>query len=280
MTQTHVSGHCKRNLKHLLFILTTIALFGCGEVQKDLSKNDLKGLNDFLGEQKTGALNTLIQSFDNFLQLNYPQFEKGNARIQQYLLDHDKANLYYPDSLPKWKFDHKDISSTLEQLEISGMRKEICIYGYEKPGNTYSLDGFFADPFADIDTNDLGSLIIEDLEEEIIPIWYGDMDSTEWQRRIEESERRLDSLLFTNIRGQLLYGLAKFSPNDTTIQRFLEVTNMLGGLPEITMAETRLGQEMNFEEPFFKRLIVADTYYFIINAENKKKQRHTTPAIK
>lgn len=252
----------------LILILTVLAQFGFAQTVK----NDLDGFENFLGEEKSNSLNALVKSFDKFLRLNYPEVEAGNARIHKYLLDYEKGNRYYPDSLPKWKFDYKDISSTLKQLQTSGMRKEIFIYGYEELDNSYSLDGFFTDPFADTNATDLGSLIIEDLEEELISFWPDDMDSTEWQRRIEESERRSDSLLFTNIRGQFLYGLAKFSLKDTTVQSLLEAVNIIGGLPEITMVDKRRGQQTNYDEPFFKRLIVADTYYLIINAENEKKK--------
>lgn len=258
-----------RHMGRLILILTVLVQVTFAQTGDKTIQNDLSGFEAFIGEKKSSALNALLRSFDDFLQLNYPKLGAGNPRIQQFLLDYDKANRYYPDSLPAWKFDHKDISITLKRFEESRLRREVCIYGYEEPETYYPLDRFYSDWESEVELDSLGTLIIDDIEEEVIPIWPKGMDSLQRKQLLEESEKRLDSILFTNINGQFLYGLAKFSPNDTTIQYLLEATNMIGGLPDISLVEQRQGRQMNFEEPFLKRLIAADTYFFIINAENK-----------
>ena len=260
----------KSNLKPLILILTLLVQIGFTQTRQDRVTNDLQGFNDFLGKEKATALDAAVKSFDSFLSLNYSGQEKTRKFLED--LNHQL------DSLPNWKFDSKENSKVLKLLETSGMRKEIWIYGYESY-DCHHCDGPFPWPNLDNDTlvsatDTLDSIILEDIEEEIIPIWRDELDSLERVKRIEEFERRNDSILNTNLSGQFLYGLAKYAPNDTSIQEFIDVTFFMGGMPSYVFVNANLRLLPDFEEPFYKRIIVAETYYHIFRRNAEKKQRH------
>lgn len=68
-------------------IITCIGflLICCSTAEQDKRENDIESLNTFLGAEKANALNDAVESFEQFLQINYPYLDNQNARVKAFL---------------------------------------------------------------------------------------------------------------------------------------------------------------------------------------------------
>ncbi|MCC5937539.1 MAG: hypothetical protein JJU34_09665 [Lunatimonas sp.] len=77
-----------------------------------------------LGTEKAHTYSMLEGSFEQFLILNYPNEKSISKKIKSYLMDIQDQNF-------NWTFDSNLSSITLQQLESSGLRKDIMLYKNE-----------------------------------------------------------------------------------------------------------------------------------------------------
>jgi hypothetical protein len=236
--------------------------------------SDLKAFNDFLGQDKTTALNAAVKSFDHFLKTNYSDFDNQTKRTKAFL-EYLQEN-FEPDST--WNLPTKRNQKIIFDFEASELRKEIWIYDYEEYEPKYDIYKIL--PPEEQDTTniqDLGELDLDDLiEEEIIPIL--NIDSAEIARREKEiarrekeTEERIRNSLHFNNYGQYLYALAKYNVNDTTIQEYVDAKVVGGDFSPVLIASGLLSQKIDFEDPFIKRILVTEFYYWIMKWDIERK---------
>jgi len=213
------------------------------------------------------ALNTAVESFDQFLKTNYPDLDNQSKRTKAFL-EYLQAN-FEPDST--WNLPTKRNQQIISDFETSGLRKEIWVYGYEEYQPKYDISKIL--PHEERDTSniiDLGEL--DDLfEEEILPI--SNIDSAEIARREEEMEERIRNSLHFNIYGQYLYGLNKYNLNETTIQGYVDAKVIAGDISPVLIASGLLSQKIDFEDPFVKRILVTEFYYWIMKWDIERKEK-------
>jgi hypothetical protein len=123
----------------------------------------------------------------------------------------------------------------------------------------------------DTSTQVIGELDLDLIEEEIIPI--SNIDSVEIERHQKEMDERIRNSLHFNSYGQYLYALAKYNLSDTTIQGYVEAKLAARNIDPSLIASGLLSQEIDFEDPFIKRILVADFYYWIMNWDIERKEK-------
>lgn len=252
-----------------LIYIITIGLFAisCSTWSQEKNSN-LKDFNDFLGRDKMIALNSAVESFDLFLKTNYPDSDNQSKRTRAFLeFLHENSE---PDST--WNLPTKTNQKIVSDFETSGLRKEIWLYGYEEYEPKYDIYEIL--PPDEQDTSniqDLGEIDFELIEEEIIPL--PNIDSVERAKREKEMEERIKNSLHFNDYGQYLYALTKYTLKDTTIQDYVYVKILPGDISPVLIAAGLLSQEIDFEDPFIKRILVTEFYYRIMKWDIKRQEK-------
>lgn len=262
----NVGVHFKRTMKPIHIIIFGLLAFSCSSWSKE-KNNDLKGFNDFLGKEKASALNSAVESFDQFLRTNYSDFDNQSKRTKAFL-EYVQANFELDST---WNLPTKRIQKIISDFETSGLRKEIWVYGYEDYQPQYDIYEILHPEEKDTSNiQDLGELDLDFIEEEIIPL--SNIDSAEIARHEKEMEERIKNSLHFNNYGQFLYALAKHTLKDTTIQEYVNVKIIAGDISPVLIASGLLSQEIDFEDPFIKRILVTELYYGIMIWDIKRKE--------
>jgi hypothetical protein len=231
--------------------------------------NNLKDFNDFLGQEKATALNSAVESFDQFLMANYPDLDNQSNRTREFL-EYIQKN-FDPDST--WNLLNNRNQKIISDFESSGLRKEIWLYGYEEYEPQYDIYEIL--PPEEEDTSNIQVIDARDLEnifgDETISI--SNIDSAEIVRQEKEMEERMRNSLHFNSYGQYFYALAKFNLNDTSIQYYVEVKILMADISPVLIASGFLHQEVDFENPFIKRILVTELYYWIMKRDIERKEK-------
>ena len=252
--------------------LTYIILFGllaisCSTWSQERS-NDLKGFNDFLGKDKATTLNSAVESFDQFLRTNYSDLDNQSKRTKAFL-GYLEQN-FEPDST--WDLPTKKNQKIISDFESSGLRKDIWTFGYEDYEPQYDIYEILPPEKQDTSNiQDLGELDLDLIEEEIIPL--SNIDSAEIAKREKEMEERIKNSLHFNNYGQYLYALTKYTLNDTTIQDYVDAKIVAGDISPVLIASGLLSQEIDFEDPFIKRILVTEFYYWIMKWDIERQEK-------
>lgn len=253
-------------MRTTLTTLIALIFIGFSASAQQTAKNDIEGFNKFLGKEKANALNAAEKSFEQFLLTNYANHNSFAERTKAFLKQLSRHNK--PDSL--WALDTEKNSRIIESFETTGLRKEIWLYGYEEyspKNNIYELL-----PPEEKDTSnisDLGELEIDLIEEELIPI--SKVDPAELAKRDREREERMKNSLHANAYGEFLYGLAKFTPNDSLIQGYVKVKVTENDISPGVIAGGFLEYYTNLDDPFMKRIMVVEFYFWIMKWDIERK---------
>jgi hypothetical protein len=246
--------------------IIAIGLFAisCSTLNQE-KNNNLKEFNNFLGQDKANVLNSAVESFDQFLKTNFPGDESKRTEA---FLEHLQEN-FEPDST--WNLPTKRNKKIISEFESAGLRKEVWTYGYEEYQPHYDIYEILTPEVQDTSTQVIGELDLDLIEEEIIPI--SNIDSVEIERHQKEMDERIRNSLHFNSYGQYLYALAKYNLSDTTIQGYVEAKLAARNIDPSLIASGLLSQEIDFEDPFIKRILVADFYYWIMNWDIERKEK-------
>jgi hypothetical protein len=214
-------------------------------------------------------LNSAVESFEQFLKTNFPDFDNESKRIKAFLEFLQKNS--QPDS--NWNLPTSRNQEIISDFETSGFRIETWIYGYEENEAKYDISEIL--PAEEKDTSiyhELGDIDFDNLVEEgIMPI--SNIDSAEIARQETEMEERIRNSVRFNSNGQYLYALAKYTLEDTTIQNYVEVKILVTDISPAIIASGLLSQEIDFDNPFLKRILVMEFYYWIMKWDINRKEK-------
>lgn len=195
-----------------------------------------------------------VASFDDFLALNYPKETPFEIKVKAFL--EDCMALYSTD--PNWNVDNANPAEIIEAFESSGLRQEIWVYPYE----VYHPKHFLNTTLQDTTRSSEEKIEVE-IFDEYIPIR---------QRNSENYEStQFDSILEFNQIGLFIYGLEKAAPTDSLIQEYIHAKQSVGNISPSLVAQGFLNYKEDFNHPLFKRMVVAEFYYFILNGSLEKK---------
>ncbi len=255
-------------MRKTCIILFGILLFESLAFGQHSSRNGIQGFNSFLGEEKASVLNSAVESLDQFLSANYSKLNSNSSRTKTFLEYISHFNK--PDS--SWILQTGKNLKLIESFESSGLRKEIWVYGNEEYDSKYNIHELLKPNAQDsLPEADLGELYLDLIEEEIIPI--SRIDSVEVAKRDKEMEDRIKNSLHPNSSGEFLYGLAKYALGDTLIQEYVDINIKENKISPAIIASAFTEQDMNFDDPFMKRIIVVEFYYWIMKWDIDRKEK-------
>lgn len=246
-------------------ILSFVLCFSGSLSESKSLADDLEKFNQFLGLQKAEALDLAVDSFDKFLKKNYKTVHDYNDRVVSFIQD-----LYANDFKPlnHWQLDADTGREIVKKFEDSELRKDIWRYGYE----SYEIDSSVIEVYEHVTDSIANDYFLNhpnledlDLEEEVIPIAIQSPilpDSIIEQKRIEDSIDIANSIHGAEF-SQFIVGLYKYQKNNTVIQD-IAVGNMITGevSPHLKAdAYLKMGDVLDYNNPFIKRIIVIDFYY-------------------
>ncbi|WP_144606463.1 hypothetical protein [Algoriphagus algorifonticola] len=166
-----------------------------------------------LGTQKAHTYSMLEGSFEQFLTLNYPNEKSLSKKMKRYLLDIQDQNF-------NWTFDSNLSSITLQQLESSGLRKDIMLYKNE----TYKERFPFEDYIKEKKLSTEGSEEVELNEdfEDIIEIPPTSRKEGKRLRKEEIKRQKIrDKFPQPNKHGLFYYALAKSKKDNEDILAYV-----------------------------------------------------------
>lgn len=241
------------------FLFATLSIAG-----QEIYENELKCLNNFLGEEKAAALDAAVESFDQFIIKNYPEYNSQAAKTEAFLKQITKLN----GLDPSWNLNDKKNKKIIEAFEKSGLRKEIWVYGYEENEYIPREDIYeVLYPGLRDSLNQWDTISIEEDIEYIVK------DSTEIAKIKEEVESKYMNSLHFNFFGSFLYGLLKCSRVDTLIKDYaIGKETWRGKAHPIIVAGSFLELEIDVEDPFNKRILVVEIYYDIMKMDIQQKE--------
>lgn len=221
--------------------------------------------NHFLGEEKTEALDQMVVSYDLFLEVNYPDKSSDQDRAVDFLQSLEEGLNDFP-----WTFETDKNREILAAIETSGTRQEIWLYGYEDGSRMHCflqdiIDGKKANT---ADSIPLGDLEIE-LEEEVV---FPPELAARMKEEEEAAQRRWDSTLHVNLCGRFWEGIARFAaPEDSVYRDYLLVRDQANNLSPAIIVNGFLNYPDRVADPFFKRMIIVELYYFLVREDIHRK---------
>jgi len=225
----------------------------------------LEKFNEFLGEERALVLQDAVDCFDQFLTNNYPDSKNQTQRITSFLeqiADHNE-----PDN--SWVFDHDCNQKIIESFESTGLRKEIWLYGHEEYESEHDFSEVLPPPLPTdtVDFKDLGELNLDLIEEEIIPI--GNIDREDQSKMQKEQEERIKNSLNPNGEGDYIFALLKYSHQESFAYEYALVVRDENRISLGVLAGGFLYGSPDYEDPFVRRLLVTEFYYWLINLKGK-----------
>lgn len=246
-------------------LLTTLILLCFFSCQKET--NQIEDFNNFIGKQKSKAFNQAIESYYNFLEINFQDCVNTSDRTKAFLTR--VAHFNIPDST--WTLTTDENQKIIELWDASGLRKEIWIYGYESYESRFNVFELLK-PKKTKSNSQLGNMNLEEIVDDEISV----SDSLELVKRIKEMklESKLiqENSLSTNINGEFLYGLSKYASTDSVVNEYVQTKVEFIDISPSIMALAFLDQIQDYEDPFIQRMILVEMYYWtmIWDLERKK----------
>jgi len=238
--------------------LVLLVVIGCQpEALKEVDQ-ELQTFNSFIGESKASTLTLVVEAYDKFLQENYPDIE-GSEATKAFLEDvrDNEVGTLLPST-----FATEQNNVLREKVENTGLRKEIWIASTED--YDYKLEYGLED-----DTVKADYILIEDIEEEIIPIVETGIDSAE----LENLKKQSKEIILFHTYGKYLQGLKALNSTDNTILGYIEVKELAGSISPSLIAGGLLKStpKGGFTNSIIKRIVVVELYLKLIMSDSQRK---------
>lgn len=218
-------------------------------------KIDRKIFDETLGSKKAQTYSMLEESFEKFLNLNYPNEKSLSKKMKSYLLDIHDQNF-------NWIFDNNLSSITLQQLESSGLRKDIMLYKNETYEERFPFEDYIEEKKPSTDKSEEIELN-EDFEDiiEVPPT------SRKEERRLRKEEFKRqkirDKFPQPNKHGLFYYALAKSKKDNEDILAYLAGITKYGIRPSPSLIAYGFIENLTEEELIKwenKLLVIVEVY--------------------
>jgi hypothetical protein len=197
--------------KIMKFYLTILILFFSQPTIGQKVEREI--FDETLGSKKAQTYSMLEGSFEQFMNLNYPNEKSLSEKMKSYLLDIQDQNF-------NWTFDSNLSSITLKQLDISGLRKDIMLYKNETYEEKYPFEDYLKETNSSKEESEEFEMN-EDFEDiiEVPPT-----SRKEEKRLRKEALKRLkilDKLPQPNKHGLFYFALAKAQKDNEDIIAYI-----------------------------------------------------------
>lgn len=191
-------------------IFSLLLIFGCSSKQ-----TEQEIFYKELGPKKAKSFKLLMESYEHFLTLNFPQKTSVGARTSELL------NQILKDSL-NLTFDSLNAVRLLAEIEYSGLRQDIYLYQTEDYKSVYDMGQYLPEP--EPGTIDLSE--IEDDFEDIFPIDTIKLSEKQKllnQKKEEELQEYIRTRPYPNENGLFLYSLSKSLNADKNVIAYCQL---------------------------------------------------------
>ena len=223
----------------------------------------------YLGEPKTTACNRALDSFDKFLETNYKDYQTNGQRTKAFL-ERIKADINIDTTwlIPNTN-ENKDI---LKEWESSGLRKDIWLYSKEEYDTIYDVASLLNRPEIPLDSlPEIDFIGLDlDLTDEDIEM-FKNSDTTGYAQRKRLHEERMKNVLWYNEHGKFLFALAKFAIQDSMVYKYVSAKERMGNISPVLVASGLLEDVKDFNDPFLKKILVSEFYFFILRWDIKRQ---------
>lgn len=219
-----------------------------------------------LGEEKEAALESLINSFHEFLKSNYPDKPTLGERTRAYLKE-------VLEMKRDWSYNQELYLDVLKQMEDSGLRRDIYIYNSELLDYPdYNLKSFISNRE---DLRNDSTIEVETDFEDIIEIDLSEEEIKQIEEREKEQKERWNKTPHYNFNGLFICSMAIALHKDSTFQQYFELKDLTLELSPSLLAQG-MSTNMNndqLESWENQLIIISEIYYFDLlwNFEIKNK---------
>ncbi|EON78032.1 hypothetical protein ADIS_1571 [Lunatimonas lonarensis] len=218
-------------------------------------KIDREIFDETLGSKKAQTYSMLEESFEKFLNLNYPDEKSLSKKMKRYLLDIHDQNF-------NWIFDNNLSSITLQQLESSGLRKDIMLYKNETYEERFPFEDYIEEKKPSTDKSE--EIELNEYFEDIIEV---PPTSRKEERRLRKEEFKRqkirDKFPQPNKHGLFYYALAKSKKDNEDILAYLAGITKYGIRPSPSLIAYGFIENLT-EEEFIKwenkLLVIVEVY--------------------
>jgi hypothetical protein len=243
-------------MKHFTLTFSIIiCLFSCSNEE---NSEELKCFNNYLGKSKSEALTELTNSFENFLDDNYPDSKNFQDKVLSLFDDYSKSD----QRSPNWVFPKT--AKLIDKIEQTGLRSEI----YLKPNEAYKPKDSITELLPPKKENlpTLGTLDLQKLEEELIPVIR---DSNFTPRDTFKPQVTHKPRGIFNSQGLYLYGLLKCNPSNTLIYEYVDVKASEGNISPLIVIDGFTLAESKYDDPLVKRILAIEFYYSLLHSSKE-----------
>ena len=107
---------CHESMKSIFTIALFSIFIGFPSYGQSNINQDLKNFNEFLGKERSAALDKAIESYEKFLKVNYPNEKDQTARAKKFLTELRDLNYW---DMNRWSFDTESNKKILEEWEVN-----------------------------------------------------------------------------------------------------------------------------------------------------------------
>ena len=267
-------------MRKLAIFLLTMVLVSCSSEDPRLEKNGLKAFNETFDSEKSKALDEAVDSFEEFLKVNFPNQKTYSERAFSFLLELDSAcnDGAVFDVNWSWKFNSKNIIRVVDLFENSGLRREIWLFGYEEYYPKHDLSDLLDTNifYLSLDTFSPATIrsdseLIEEAE------WFSRMQGYDYDTLLKSMKAKREmrkNSLYTNKYGDFIYGLLIHSKDSSYAKSIAEAYFQYDISPCVLIPSLIEFNEtkVDLTDPVIKRIVTVELYYPIIynNVLNKK----------
>jgi hypothetical protein len=203
-------------------------------------QGNLDCFNIVLGEQRSNALNKTVESYREFLNLNFSNFPTYSQQNAAFL---SAIQNLTDSSGPNWLFP-KNLDSVLLQWELSGLRRTIQLFPFDSTGVGCLTALEAVDSSLDLDVFIDAFPIVEP--------------------ELNGKALRMERNSLTYLNGAWIDALGKCYSTDTLVVDYISTIREVGDVLPTMMAENDalLGEYLN--DSIVTRLIVVERYYWVM----------------
>jgi len=213
-----------KSILYLTIYAVCILALSCDNASGSYNRSESKIINKIEifsnSKDKQDGLQNLLNSFDSFLELNYPNQKTNGAKIIAFLNDcesgrkfefpcyGDYHHLHAIPFIKNWNFNNSNSEHVFNEFKKSGLN--YSIFKSESSKTNYDINNIIKQ-FNNNTTTSLGKLIINNLEDEIIPIT---IESAEPMLRYEVNEHHVSKQYFDSIVNTEIEFIEALSKNE------------------------------------------------------------------
>lgn len=218
---------------YLILLVFSISQLAIGQ------QLDREVFESTLGKDKAYAYSVLEVSFEEFLKLNYPNGSSLSERVKSYLKDIKNQNI-------NWTFNDSLSISTLEQLEKSGLRRDILLYNNESYKERFDFENYLNKDTSTVEIETGG--VDEDFEEiKEIPLTDRKEEKTFRKEELKRQKQR-SKFPTPNRNGLFYYALVKAQSNNEDVKLYVSLITKYEESPSPSLIAAAFSENFSSNE--------------------------------